>query len=205
MKLLLTSAGLKTEALKQAFLDLTPKPASELRVAYIPTAANEAVEDKAWLIDNLVELRDMHFAFLDIVDIAVFTPDQAKSRLQDMDVIVFGGGVTKYLVDTIRRAELDVELLEWAATKVFVGISAGSVMMGPVINPQSDRGLNWVDFIVVPHKDSPYTGRTAEQVESFSVNSGKVVYWLGDEAAVLVQGEHVEVIGADYQIFEDKE
>lgn len=201
MKLLLTSAGIKTKTLENTLLALADQPTSKLKVAFIPTAANVEEEDKTWLVDNLVELRDLHFSLLDIVDIAALSAEASRERLQDADIIVIGGGKTDYLVEQLRLKELDGVFQEWLASKIFVGISAGSVMAGPVINPHGDKGLGWVDFLVVPHMGAAFTNRTEDQVRAAGDHLQKDIYWLSDDAAVLVKDSEVSVVGEGYKVF----
>jgi len=52
VKLLLTSAGITTEKIKDALKELTGRPFEELRVAYIPTAMHPESGDKRWAIKN---------------------------------------------------------------------------------------------------------------------------------------------------------
>ncbi len=60
-KLLLTSGGLRNPTLINALLDLANKPASEVKVAFIPTALNVEPGDKGWAIDQMLRLRDIAF------------------------------------------------------------------------------------------------------------------------------------------------
>ena len=75
MKLLLTSAGITTEEIKDALRELTGRAFEELRVSYIPTAMHPEGGDKHWAIKNLQELVDLKFGVIDIVDLAVLSKD----------------------------------------------------------------------------------------------------------------------------------
>ena len=202
MKLLLTSAGIKDNHLANALLDLAGKPAKELKVAFIPTAANFENEDKTWLIDNLAELSDMHFGWLDIVDIAALNYDESIKRLKDMDVVVVGGGKTKNLVEILRELRLDAIFREWLSSKVFVGISAGSVMTGPIINPHGDQGLHWVDFLIVPHMNASFANRSEDQIQAAANSLQKTIYWIGDSSAVMINDANISFIGTEYKVVE---
>lgn len=57
MKLLLTSAGITNKSIAKAVLDLTGLPAKEIKLVFIPTAANVEEGDKEWLIDDLVHFQ----------------------------------------------------------------------------------------------------------------------------------------------------
>ncbi len=194
MKLLLTSAGLKNQTLIAEFIQLVGKPAEEIKVCFIPTAADVEAEDKGWLIDNLAEFKKLVYQ-IDILDIAAVSKGMLISRLSWADVLVFGGGSTEYLVEQMKKTGLNNKLPKLLSSRVLVGISAGSVMCGPVINSQKDLGLNYVDFVIVPHKGSPFTNRTAEEVTKAAKKIGRKIYWIDDNCAVRVIDSKVEIVG----------
>ena len=201
MKLLLTSGGLRNQELLAALHDLAGKTANELKVVFVPTAANVENEDKSWLVDDLIRLKDQSFAWLDIVDFPGLTKEQWLPRFEQADVLIFEGGSTEYLVEKIKESGLETELMRWLESKTYVGISAGSVMMGSVINPKGTAGFNLVDFLVTPHMGSPFSKRTAEEVEAYAQKFSKKVYWLDDDSAVKVVGSSVEVVGGKSKVF----
>ena len=59
MKLLLTSAGLSNKSIIKALKELTEKPFNELKLAFIPTAANVEEGDKDWLIRDLINCKNL--------------------------------------------------------------------------------------------------------------------------------------------------
>lgn len=96
----------------------------------------------------------MGFARIDIVDIAALDRDQWMSRLDPSDIIVIGGGDTRYILRLMQKIGFDHQLYSWLETKILVGISAGSVVCGQIINPKGQQGLKFIDFLIVPHKRS---------------------------------------------------
>ena len=52
MKLFLSSAGLTNKSLIKAFENLVAKSGENLKIAFIPTAANVEEGDKEWLIGD---------------------------------------------------------------------------------------------------------------------------------------------------------
>ncbi len=72
MKLLLTSAGITNSAIGSALQDLVGKPLTELSIIHIPTAATLYDDDKSWIIDDLVNLKNCTFKSIDILDVAQF-------------------------------------------------------------------------------------------------------------------------------------
>ncbi len=55
MKLLLTSGGITNESIARVLFDLVGKTASEISIAFIPTAMNVGSGDKNWFINDLIE------------------------------------------------------------------------------------------------------------------------------------------------------
>lgn len=195
MKLLLTSGGLSNGELSSAVAELAEKPLHQLSLAYIPTAANVIDEDKGWQVDHLIRLQSLAFAKLDIVDFSGLKYEEWFSRLDAADVLMFEGGSTPHLVDKARESGLKDALEGWLDSKVFVGVSAGSVMVTPVIGPNGDPGFAWVDFLIVPHMNAPYRNRTAEDVQGIATKFGRTTFWIDDESAIRVDGAKLDTIG----------
>jgi dipeptidase E len=203
MKLLLTSGGIKNDGIAQALFGLADKEADKLKLAFIPTAANVEDKDKSWLIDDLTNFKKLGFAKIDIVDIAALEKAVWESRLESSDILVFGGGNTEYLVELINKIGLTDLLSTWLEDKVLVGISAGSVMCGSVINPSGEKGLNLVDFLIVPHMNSSFSKRTKDDIQGYSSMMKRKTYWLDDDSAVKVDGYNTELVGfGKFEVFQ---
>ena len=82
MKLLLTSAGLTNQTIVKALDELVGKPLDQLKIAFIPTAANLEEGDKGWLIDDLRRLSFLKFKEIDIVDISALPKEIWLKRLK---------------------------------------------------------------------------------------------------------------------------
>ena len=99
MKLLLTSSGITNASIEHALDELVGKKPEDTSVAFIPTAANVEKGDKCWLIDDLSNLKKRRFKSIDIVDISALSQKVWLPRLEEADVLFFGGGNTFYLMD----------------------------------------------------------------------------------------------------------
>lgn len=209
MKLLLTSAGISNASLASALLALARRPAEELKVAFVPTAANVEQGDKGWLVKDLVCLKDLKPASLDIVDFSAVSRDVWLPRFEEADVLVFGGGNTFHLMYHLEKSGLKELLPRLLKTRVYVGISAGSMVASrKVLTSQSARlyydkigpyqdeeGLGLVDFQIRPHLNSPhfpnvrdeYLKKTAEQLR-------ETIYAIDDETAVKVVDDKTEIV-----------
>lgn len=163
MKLLLTSAGLYNKSIANALFTLLPKPVSETKIGFISTAMNVEEGNKDWYLEQLTHLQSYGFAWIDIVDIAA-DGVMWRDRLDGVDVVVVSGGNTFYLLDQMRKQQFDLWLTEHIKSKVYVGMSAGSIVVTPSIGIASVdngdvnavgitdlSGLSLVDFEISPH------------------------------------------------------
>jgi len=205
MKLLLTSAGLSNKSITDALLEMTEKPFSELNVAFIPTASNVESGDKFWLIDDLINLKNLGFKQIDIVDISALSKDMWLPRLEKADIFYFEGGNTFHLMRWIEKSGLKEFLPELLKTKVYVGVSAGSMVAcknldlstserlydEKVDENAKDEGLNFIDFLIRPHLNSQYFPNiNLENLEKMSQELPDTFYAIDDQTAIkIIDGE----------------
>lgn len=210
MKLLLTSNGLCNKSIIDALADLLGKPFDKSSIAFIPTAANVEVGDKHWLVNDLDNCRKAGFEKIDIVDISALSKDQWQPRLESADVLLFGGGNTFHLMYWIKKSGLDKLLPEYLKTKVYMGISAGSIAAGksiflshskklyyPDLKGHPDENfLNLVNFSIRPHLNSKphFPNVNAKTIGEMAKKLPETIYALDDESAVKVIDGKVEVV-----------
>lgn len=213
MKLLLTSGGLRNPTLINALLELSDKPASEIKVAFIPTALNVEPGDKGWAIDQMLRLRDMGVAQIDIVDISATDKNVWLPRLEDSNVIFVNGGNTTYLMSCFTESGLVDEIPRLLKDRVYVGVSAGSYVATPDIRFNTDNtdkvldGLNLVDFGLQVHLFSPKfpVAKSEDAVRERVKGCPYTVYALDDQMAVKITDNEMEIIGEGrYLTFEPK-
>jgi dipeptidase E len=208
MKLLLTSSGLKNEAIIGALRELVVKNFSDTKLVFIPTASNIESGDKGWLIDDISNCKNLGFKEIDIIDIAAVSEEIWKPRLYNADIILFGGGNTSYLMQQIRKSGLIKVLPDLLKTRVYVGISAGSLVTSPnlkekemqrlyeeeIVDGEKNEGLGFVDFLVVPHMNSPFFPRATELIDEVAKDVKIPLYAIDDQTAIKIDGEKIEVI-----------
>ncbi|MBI3486237.1 Type 1 glutamine amidotransferase-like domain-containing protein [Candidatus Daviesbacteria bacterium] len=209
MKLLLTSGGLTNQSIVKALKDLLAKSFNQLNLAFIPTAANVEFGDKSWLINNLLECQKLGFKSIDIVDISALPKKIWQKRLEDSDALLFSGGNTYHLMYWINKSGLKDILKKLLKTRVYIGISAGSIITTPSLKLSSvekeplkeigetiyDDGLGLVNFLVEPHINSPYFPElTFDYVEQEAEKVSSPIYALDDNCAIKVDGKNVSVI-----------
>lgn len=96
-------------------------------------------------------------------------------------------------------------------SRVYIGISAGSMVMAPnlcnkemqqiykdPILDESNDGLGYVDFNMILHINSPHFPRTAELIDEVAERITTPLYALDDQSAVRILDGKVEVISEGY-------
>jgi dipeptidase E len=209
MKLLLTSNGFVNKSIAKALLELAGKPFSELKLAFVPTAANVVKEDKSWLINDLINCKNLGFAFIDIVDISAVPRDVWEPRLNDVDVLLFGGGNTFHLMYWIEKSGLKDVLRKMLDGKVYVGISAGSMVTAPKLSTSTsvrfysqeigeykgEKGLGLVNFHIRPHLNSPHFPKLRKELlENMAKGLKEPMYAIDDQTAIKVENSSIEII-----------
>ncbi len=202
MKLLLTSEGLTTKAIRNAFYELFDNK-SDISLGFIPTAADlEPTQD--WVIEDIQELIDMGI-HVQVIDLRTVEKMDLKSILGKLDGVWVNGGNTFYLLKWMRKSgfiEIIREILEKG--KVYIGVSAGSIIAGPSIdictwkNVDDTSGvlmddlsaLHLTDVSVFPHYSKNWENIVRENKNKLK---NKLIC-VTDKQAVLVRGTKVEVI-----------
>ncbi len=208
MKLLLTSSGITNASIAKALADLVGKKLEDTSVVFIPTAANAQVGDKGWLINDLVNLKKQNFKQIDIADISG-TRELWKPKLEKADILFFGGGDEYYLMEWINKSGLTLLLPELFKTKVYVGVSAGSMVtnknLGLIFShilyedcfdrTEDMVALNVVTFYTLPHLNSHYFKKLRkENIQEVVNEMSEKVYALDDNSALKVVDGKVEII-----------
>lgn len=198
---MLTSNGVSNKSLQNALRDLV---SGEIKIAFIPTAANPADGEKSWLINDLVNCRKV--GEVDIVDISALEKDIWLPRLKKANVIFVGGGDTVYLNKWITKSGLVDELPKLLRDKVYVGISAGSIVLSKDLAASSnylysediskaDKALGFVDFYVRPHLNSPDFPKVRDKyLKQDSQKLDQVVYALDDDSGIVFIDGAIKVI-----------
>ena len=209
MKLLLTSAGISNKSISNALLELTEKPFSQLNLAFIPTASNVEKGDKDWLIDDLIRCKNLGFKSIDIIDISALPKDMWLPRLQEADIIYVEGGNTFHLMHWIEKSGLKELLPEMLKTKIYVGVSAGSMVVCESLDMSTskrlyyeeieeygkDEGLGFVDILIRPHFNSPYfPNLNLKNLEKLSKEFSDTFYAIDDNTAIKVIDKKIEII-----------
>lgn len=158
-----------------------PKPAAELKLAFVPTAGDPYGDNKPWMDADRAKLVDLGFQ-VENFDLKGKTEAETREILSKFDVIFVAGGNTFYLLNEARKSGFDKVVPELVKKgTIYIGSSAGSYLACPSIVhagwKHADRnqvgltdltGLNLVDFIVVCHYKPIYNEIVAEGRKSTS-------------------------------------
>jgi peptidase E len=195
MKLLLTSAGFLNKEVSDAFLKLLGKPVEQINILFIPTASRTEEELK------YVEKSKKELVDLGINNIKTLNLDHKvnEKKIKNTEVIYVCGGNTFYLLKKIYESGFDKLLQRFNG--LYVGVSAGSIVVGPNIevsapwdendvNLIDTTGLNLVNFSVIPH----YQRKDKAIVQELKNRVNYEIIELTDSQAVIIDGER-KIIG----------
>lgn len=209
MKLLLTSSGITNKSIENALLKLVGKKLEETSLAFIPTASNVESGDKWWLIKDLVSLQKLYFKQIDIVDISALDEKIWRPRIEESDVLFFEGGNTYHLMEWMNKSGLTKLLPDLLKTRVYVGVSAGSMILSKDLalnisqslyeedleKTEGMAGLNYVDFYFLPHMNSEFFSKLKkENIEKSISEMTEKIYAMDDNSALSVVDGKVEII-----------
>ena len=213
MKLLLTSSGNTNKSIENAILDLIGKNFQKENIAFIPTAANIDDSDNSWLVNDMNNFKKLNFSRFDIVDISAVPKTIWLPIFGKTDILVFGGGDTIYLREWIKKSGLEKMLPQLLKTKVYVGISAGSMVTAKNISLstagilyyekygkfKNKNGLGLVDFELRPHLNSkwfpkvrlPYLKKMAEKVpySFYAIDDDTAIKVVNGKVSIVSEGE----------------
>lgn len=199
-KLLLTSAGFENPKVGNEFLKLINNNPSIVKVLFIPTASR--TEDELYYVEeSRKELLDVGIKEENII---IYNLDYTISNdvLDEISVVYVCGGNTFYLLNKIREVKFDSVLNKLMQNGVlYVGASAGSLVVGPNINipDYSDtndicisdfNGLNITDIVVVPH----YLEKQKERIDEAKKITKYPIVPLTDSQALLIIDGNMTII-----------
>jgi dipeptidase E len=212
MKLLLTSAGIKNDRIRDAMLDLLGKPISDCNALCIPTAGYGHPMGSpagAWRFITgaastpMCELGWKSLGVLELTALPSLERERWTGWVQAADVLLVNGGDALYLAHWMRQSGL-ADLLASLPDLVWVGLSAGSMVMTPRIGADfmgwqppdgADRALGWVDFSIFPHLDhAALPETTMADAERWAAALGAPAYAIDDDTAIKVTDRGVEVV-----------
>ena len=213
MKLLLTSAGIKNTSIHDALVDLLGKPIAESNALCIPTAAYGhpmAGPGATWRFISgreprtpMCELGWKSLGVLELTALPSINEELWVPMVQEIDALLVNGGDPLYLCHWMRQSGL-ADLLPSLHDTVYVGLSAGSLVMTPRIGEDfvrwtpptgGDETLDMVGFSIFPHLDHPdMPGNSMAGAERWAAGMPVPAYAIDDQTAIRVTDGTVEVV-----------
>jgi dipeptidase E len=211
MKLLLTSAGIKNTSIHNALVDLLGKPMAESSALCIPTAAYGhpmAGPGAAWRFISgrattpMCELGWKSLGVLELTALPSIDEELWVPMVQETDVLLVNGGDPLYLCYWMRQSGL-ADLLP-SLRAVYVGLSAGSMVMAPNIGADfvrwtpptgGDETLGMVGFSMFPHLDhEDLPDNSMADAERWAAGMPVPAYAIDDQTAIKVTDGTVAVV-----------
>lgn len=210
MKLLLTSGGVSVPSSRDALVDMLGKPVEEATALCIPTGMYAhpwvGMGTKAWEFvagrsqNPMVDLGWASVGLLELTALPSIDRALWEPRVREVDALLVAGGDVLYLCHWLRESGL-VDLLGELDDTVWVGLSAGSMVMTPEVGddfvqwrpPSGDTStLGWVDFSICPHlAPDGEPGNTRAEAEAWAASLSGPAYALDDRTAIRVEGDEV--------------
>ena len=213
MRMLLTSGGVTNRSIEDALVELLGKPIAESSALCIPTAmyAHPAVGPGAgpWRFisgntdHRMVELGWKSMGVLELTALASLDQTMWVPLVEGTDALLVGGGDVLYLCHWMRESGL-ADLLPSLQETVWVGLSAGSMVMTPAVGedfiqwrpPSGDVStLGLVEFSICPHVNGDgLPGNTMAEAEAWAAAIDGPAYAVDDQTAFKVLDGMIEVI-----------
>jgi dipeptidase E len=211
MKLLLTSAGISNTSIQQALIDLLGKPINDASALFIPTAiyaiANGAgISQKVIcgsLGDPFCNLGWKSLGVLELTALPSIKQELWVPMLQETDALLVGGGDCQYLCYWMQQSGLAALLPSLLQKMVYVGLSAGSMIMtrygttygNHTLPVESDKSLGLLDFALHPHLDHEwFPDNSLANLEKLAATIPMPSYAIDDQTAIKVTDGNIEVV-----------
>jgi dipeptidase E len=209
LKLLLTSGGVRNASIRDALVDLLGKPIADSDALCIPTAAYGhpmCTPASAWRFITgqspppMCDLGWKSIGVLELTALPSIGEDRWVPWVREADVLLVDGGDATYLCHWMRQSGL-ADLLPSLPEAVWVGVSAGSMVMTPRIgdlfvewaSAPDDGSLGVVDFSIFPHLDV-FPENTLAEAERWAAGIAGPAYAIDDQTAIKVSDGNVEVV-----------
>jgi dipeptidase E len=227
MKLLLTSSGISNPSIEDALVGLLGKPIAESSALIVPTAIYPFPEGPsgAWRAicgETEKPFSGLGWKSLGVLELTALPSIKEESwvpLVRETDALLVWGGHVMYLCYWMRESGL-ADLLPSLADLVYVGVSAGSIVMTPYngdvefnlqtlpegsdVAREGDRALGLVDFTVRVHLDREGFESMAE-VEKWAAGIPVPTYAIDDETAVRVIDGIPEVVSeGNWKLFQPR-
>jgi dipeptidase E len=212
VKLLLSSGGVTNPSIHSALVQMLGKPIDECHALCVPTAqwghpmcGPTSVRDVVAAVPkpDRQYMSGLGWASLGVLELTALPTIGAERWMpwvRQADVLLVDGGDATYLCHWMRESGL-ADLLPSLPDKVWMGVSAGSMVMTPRIgdyfvewpSAPDDRTLGVVDFSIFPHLNL-FATNTMAHAERWAADIGVPSYAIDEQTAIKVVDGSVEVV-----------
>ena len=189
----------------QIFVDFANENLVGKTVTFIPTAA---LPDKLnFHIEYTKKLLSEMGLIVDELEISTATPLDIVNKLENNDYIYVTGGNTFFLLQEMNQSGAgDLIKTQINAGKLYIGESAGAILVAPDIEYSRDmdnplvapqlktfKALNIIDFYPVPHyKNAPLKEAVETIISKYGTELPLVPF--SNSQAILVMGKEKHII-----------
>lgn len=212
MRLLLTSGGVTNTSIRDALVGLLGKPIAECNALCIPTAQWGHPMCGPGSVRRFIvggppaPMCDLGWKSVGVLELTAL-PSVGEERwvpwVREADVLLVDGGDATYLCHWMRQSGL-ADLLPSLPETVWVGVSAGSMVMTPRIGDDfvewsppngGDSTLGVVNFSIFPHLGHELMPEnTMAAAERWAADIAGPAYAMDDQTAIKVTDGTVEVV-----------
>lgn len=190
------------------FVKFTSEKCVGKTVTFIPTAS--LVEDVNFYVAAGKEALEKCGLIVDELEISTAPSEEVNSKLQKNDYIYVTGGNTFFLLQELKRTGADQIIKEQISSgKMYIGESAGSIVMSPNIEYVKDMddftaapdldsflSLNMIDFYPVPHHTNTPFKQVVESIIT-SYDDKIDLCPISNTQAIIINGDEFEVWTAE--------
>lgn len=211
MKLLLTSAGISNVSIHNALVELLGKPVTEASALFIPTAiyalpgggdiARRVITGS--LGDPFCDMGWKSLGLMELTALPSIKRELWVPKIEETDALLIGGGDCQYLCYWMQHSGLADLLPTLLKKTVYVGLSAGSMIMtrygttysNHTLPAETAKSLNLLDFAIHPHLDyEAFPENSMTNLEKLAATLPMPSYAIDDQTAIKVTNGVIEVI-----------
>lgn len=188
------------------FADFVQSDTYGKKITFIPTASiPETVNFYVIAAKKAFEDLGLH---VDVLEITQATTQEIADTLHNNDYIYVSGGNTFFLLQELRKKRADILIAdEIASGKIYIGESAGSVILAPSIKyieamddvikaPElrDTSGLSVIDFYPVPHYTNTPFKESAQNIMDVYGTLLPLIP-ISNTQVITVEGDNLTVVG----------
>ena len=218
MKLVLASQGFTTDEIANKVAELVGKELKDINIGIINESyvAKSGNSSKRWLIKELSDIEKHIGGVIDFVNLRAYDENEIERRLSAADVIYIVGGKQLVLGELFKNTGTDKVLKKLAESKVIMGTSAGSIVLGKLIESRyywkeryginideiKNNELELVDFNIIPHyMREDHLKWNEEFYKKVAEENSFPLYAITDTQAIIYNEGKIEFVGGEPVIY----